>query len=109
MTDKFELRDRYPELFQLIAGTFNEDWFDEYPNEAAAVADYVAGFAAVYRRQALDELIELRRTAATDDDLGDALSALGSAYGPRGPGEPYRAFADRLIAWLAASLSDEPG
>jgi hypothetical protein len=104
-----DLWEVYPDLFQFIAGCFNEDWFDEYPTEAAVVAAYISGFPAPARRRTLVQLVELRKTAVTDDELGEALHELGSAYGPRGPGEPYREFADRLIAWLAASLPDEPG
>jgi hypothetical protein len=99
----------YPALFQFVASCFNEDWFDEYPTEAAVVANYIRGFQALARGQALAELVDLRQTALTDAELGKTLHELGSAYSPGGPGEPYRAFADRLIAWLAASLSDEPG
>ena len=94
----------FPALGQLIGIYFNEDWFEEFETEADALADYNARFSTSARRQALAELIELRQVDMTDEQLGAAFSDMGSAYGPRGPWQPYHDFTDRLIALLSGSL-----
>ncbi len=107
MREPSAIHEQYPELFQLIGGFFNQDMFDEFPTEEAALADYIAVTSKADRGQALTELTQLRATSHTEADLRSAMSRLSSAYAPRNSSTPIGDFADRIAAALRASL-DQP-
>jgi hypothetical protein len=104
MAESSEAHDEYPELFQLVAGFFNEDWFDDYADEAAAVADYVSQTTEEVRREALGEMRRLRTVSTSEPALAETMSKLGSGYSPRYPPTPMGDFLDRLIRALEDSI-----
>ncbi len=104
MPDLEETHEQYPELFQLVGGYFNQDWFDEFPDERSALADYVAVKSEPARRAALADLLRLRAAFKTEADLAAAMLRLSSAYAPRNSPTPIGDFADRIAAALRASL-----
>ncbi|PJE98246.1 hypothetical protein CUT44_08230 [Streptomyces carminius] len=81
----WEWRERFPELAGLLGGYFHQDMFHEYPSHREAVDDYMANASVEERRRAVEELLELMRTAETDETLEEATEALGMhVYPPSG-------------------------
>jgi hypothetical protein len=106
---KHQVRVRYRYLFDFLIVHFGEDWFDEYPDEAASIADFIAHAPADQRQGTLGELMQMVRETPSPDQFERDFHYLCWAYRPGIGPSVYREFADRIAEQLQASLADDAG
>jgi hypothetical protein len=77
----------FPALFQLFGGYFNEDWREEYPTPAAAIAAFKVEAPRDAVRATAAELDTLLAAGLDDDALSRLLDlGFGSNYVPQRDG-----------------------
>ncbi|GAA1427210.1 hypothetical protein GCM10009601_38060 [Streptomyces thermospinosisporus] len=85
--NRWECRERFPELSQFLGGHFHQDFSAVYTSYSEAVEDYLSGASAADLSQLLQDIADFLSMAATDEDLWQAASALGmDVYPPQGVG-----------------------
>lgn len=80
--NKWEYRERFPELNQFLGSYFHQDFFDEYTSYKEAVDDYVAGASENDLNQLVRDISKLLTSAVADSDLKQATSILGMDVSP---------------------------
>ncbi|MFJ8542566.1 contact-dependent growth inhibition system immunity protein [Streptomyces sp. NPDC093586] len=80
--NKWEYRERFPELNQFLGAHFHQDFSDEYTSYAEAVDDYLSGASDADLDQLVRDVTGLLAMAATDKDLKQAVSVLGMDVSP---------------------------
>lgn len=89
---------RYPVLWQFLAGYLNQDWSDEYPNEWVALDEYLRGDPAAFPAFCL-EIQAVLADHSSELEVRDLIfGEMRCAYLAEVDGWTYR-------AWLQA-LSD---
>ena len=107
MNERDRLQRQYRYLDAMLGFYFGQDCFDPWPDEASTMAQYMRSNDEERRRATLDELLELRRVTANDAKMDHAMKTINPWYGPDGGNYPLAEFADRLIAYIQASLPDD--
>ncbi|MFF7853167.1 contact-dependent growth inhibition system immunity protein [Streptomyces sp. NPDC007904] len=87
--NKWEYRERFPELNQFLGGYFHQDFFEEYTSYKEAVDDYVAEASDDDLNQLARDISALLTAAAADGGLERATSILGMDVSPP-PGSGIR-------------------
>ncbi|MFH8973575.1 contact-dependent growth inhibition system immunity protein [Streptomyces sp. NPDC017890] len=80
--NKWECRERFPELNQFLGAHFHQDFSDEYTSHAEAIDDYLSGASGTDLDQLGRDISGLLAMAATDKDLKRAVSLLGMDVSP---------------------------
>ena len=87
-------------LGRFFIGFFHQDWRDEYPDAATAVATYVDDESLDHRKAARQELLQLLARCDSESELSAAVDKLGSSYHPPGVGETYREWLEKVERYL---------
>ncbi|MGW2327358.1 contact-dependent growth inhibition system immunity protein [Streptomyces sp. NPDC001700] len=103
----WEWEEFFPELYQLIGGYFGQDFSYEYSSHREALADYLSGNPEGDLRQAFDEIQQLLAMAATDQELGRAMTALGMGVSPP-DGVPLRQWLIEVAHAIERHLRGQP-
>ncbi|MFF3729803.1 contact-dependent growth inhibition system immunity protein [Streptomyces sp. NPDC002476] len=81
----WEWHTRFPETAQLLGGWFSQDIVDEFPDHAAALADYAATTHPQLVAHLVGELHELLALPLDEGDYALAAAELGMEVGPPEP------------------------
>ncbi|HLM01269.1 MAG TPA: contact-dependent growth inhibition system immunity protein [Pyrinomonadaceae bacterium] len=97
---------RFPDLYQFFGGYFYQGWTTGYKWEgtSANFAAVVRHFKAVNPPQTVsrvqEQLRQLLDSGLSEEDLNDALSALGSNFYPPAENLNHRQWLERIIEIL---------
>lgn len=75
--NKWEYRERFPELNQFLGGYFHQDFPVEYASPQEAVDDYLTGASKSDRQRLVRDIAQLLALAPKDRDVQHAASILG--------------------------------
>ena len=98
---------RFPNLFQFLAGYFNQDWdlFAPEPHEVTAV--FIEQASLNVLAATLEELDRLLATGLSEQELEKACDQLGCALAPSGMGLGYAQWLSQVREQLAQGLKEK--
>ncbi|QLG92425.1 hypothetical protein HZF02_10780 [Pseudomonas yamanorum] len=75
------MTENYPELQQLLAGYFNQDWVDEYKTADEVIQGFISESSYERTEKAQQELESLLRSHKSEQELQDFLFfTMGCSY-----------------------------
>ena len=95
-----------PALAHLMGGYFHQDWDADYPDQTAAVADFVAG-SPTWAPSVGTEIDALLRDDPSEVDLADHLLALGCEFTTKAGTETYRAWLVEVARQVATGTAKD--
>ena len=80
----------YPNLYELFAGYFHQDWPEDSPTATGIIERYLGESSDEDVGKALKELHELLSNVTDDEELANIVNQLGSYYNPQADGITHR-------------------
>lgn len=93
-------QDEYPQLFQLFAGYFNQDWSMDYSDADEVINQFVEWESEDVVRAAAEELGRLLAAHETENLREILLRQLSCYYDPEAEGVSTRQFLASVLARL---------